>query len=388
MLEHDMTALPDAIIIGGGPAGSSAAFHLARAGRHVILLEAKPFPRIKVCGECISPAAATILEAMVPPSTLRAAGAHQVRDFVLRRGGRAHAWTMPAPTWVLSRAALDTLLLDAARAAGAIIRQPARARAVRMHDDRAQVELDSGETLAARIVVHADGQGRLDAAPPTPARPGVVGFKCHFDPGPNPVAGLHMHAAPGAYLGVVQVEAALATAAFVVRTELVRRAGGSGDQLLADLMPHYRPETRRSPWLTCGVARGGYQPGNHPRSFRIGNAAAAVEPVGGEGIGLALWAGSALERALSHSQPGNPPDAQAILARAYRRRLALRSPACAAAAWTLMHDWPMRTVWPILSTPRMKSALLAPWYALLGKSPAHAPPLFTHDSATTAAPAR
>ena len=45
----------DAIIVGGGPAGSSAAIHLARAGGRVLLAEQRRFPRAKLCGEFISP---------------------------------------------------------------------------------------------------------------------------------------------------------------------------------------------------------------------------------------------------------------------------------------------------------------------------------------------
>src|SRR6185295_14229444 len=45
----------DVIIAGGGPAGSSAAIHLARSGLHVLLVEQKKFPRPKLCGEFISP---------------------------------------------------------------------------------------------------------------------------------------------------------------------------------------------------------------------------------------------------------------------------------------------------------------------------------------------
>ncbi len=45
----------DVIIAGAGPAGSSAAIHLAQAGLSVLLVEQKGFPRAKLCGEFISP---------------------------------------------------------------------------------------------------------------------------------------------------------------------------------------------------------------------------------------------------------------------------------------------------------------------------------------------
>ena len=49
-----MSAHFDAIIIGAGPAGSAAAILLARAGWSVALVVRQPFPRRKVCGECIA----------------------------------------------------------------------------------------------------------------------------------------------------------------------------------------------------------------------------------------------------------------------------------------------------------------------------------------------
>ncbi|MBK3590316.1 FAD-dependent oxidoreductase, partial [Streptomyces sp. MBT57] len=45
------------IVVGAGPAGSSAAYHLARAGVDVILLEKARFPREKVCGDGLTPRA-------------------------------------------------------------------------------------------------------------------------------------------------------------------------------------------------------------------------------------------------------------------------------------------------------------------------------------------
>src|SRR3954463_4035160 len=54
----------DAIIIGAGPAGSSAAILLARAGWSVALIEKQAFPRRKVCGECIAASNLPLLDAL------------------------------------------------------------------------------------------------------------------------------------------------------------------------------------------------------------------------------------------------------------------------------------------------------------------------------------
>jgi len=53
----------DVIVVGGGPAGSTTAAFLARAGRRVLLFEREPFPRFHV-GESLLPATLPILERM------------------------------------------------------------------------------------------------------------------------------------------------------------------------------------------------------------------------------------------------------------------------------------------------------------------------------------
>ena len=54
----------DVIVVGGGPAGASTAFQLARHGVRVRVLERARFPRAKPCAECLSPQASRVLNDM------------------------------------------------------------------------------------------------------------------------------------------------------------------------------------------------------------------------------------------------------------------------------------------------------------------------------------
>src|ERR1035437_5039730 len=70
---EDMT--PDVIVIGGGPAGSSAAIRLAKSGRRVSLFEKAHFPRSKLCGGFLSSEGLEDLEDLNVLPSLRRSGA-------------------------------------------------------------------------------------------------------------------------------------------------------------------------------------------------------------------------------------------------------------------------------------------------------------------------
>ncbi len=62
----------DCIIIGAGPAGASAAYHLAKRGRSVLMLEKQTLPRYKPCSGGVSPAIAQWFDFdFTPRSTLK-----------------------------------------------------------------------------------------------------------------------------------------------------------------------------------------------------------------------------------------------------------------------------------------------------------------------------
>src|SRR5260370_11939865 len=61
----------DVAVVGGGPAGCSAAIHLALGGARVILLESRAYPHDKLCGEFLSPECAVLLDGLGLTASMR-----------------------------------------------------------------------------------------------------------------------------------------------------------------------------------------------------------------------------------------------------------------------------------------------------------------------------
>jgi flavin-dependent dehydrogenase len=168
----------DAAVIGGGPAGATAATLLAERGHAVLLLEKAPAPQLKV-GESLMPATYWTLQRLGVLDKMRASAfprKYSVQFF--SPDGRASApfyffETDPedsSQTWQVLRSDFDRLLLDNAAEKGVAVRFGSPVEEVLFdgegEDARAvgvRAALDGGPAreIAARVVIDASGQSAL-----------------------------------------------------------------------------------------------------------------------------------------------------------------------------------------------------------------------------------
>ncbi len=161
--------LYDAIVVGGGPAGASAATRLALRGRSVLVLERQRFPRFHV-GESLIPETNRFLEELGVLDRIAAEGFPVKRGAILiAPDGEAQRYAFfgdaqgvdRPETFEVPRDRFDQLLLDHAAASGAEVRQECRAKAVELGCGEARVTfVDAAGEGSARCRFLVDASGR------------------------------------------------------------------------------------------------------------------------------------------------------------------------------------------------------------------------------------
>ncbi len=213
----------DVIIIGAGPAGCASASFLHQKGLRVLVLDRASFPRDKVCGEFISPAADDILRELGVLDAIEQSHPVRLRGVALSSYGKAElridyplcpGRVEPMTSLSLPRLQLDPLLVQKLREQGVDVRERHAADDFLFKEDRiagvkGRDEKNRPFTFSASVVVDASGRNglslrRLGLIRPQKG-PGKVALAAHWENVQFPRDYCYMHVSAPGYTGMAPV---------------------------------------------------------------------------------------------------------------------------------------------------------------------------------------
>jgi len=310
-----------ALVVGGGLAGSAAACLLARAGNEVHLIERETGPHHKVCGEFLSVEAGAHLRDL--GIDLDALGAAPIGRIHLVSGRTEAEAPLPFGALGLSRHVLDEVLLDAAAKSGARVERGARVSRI----DGLRAISSSGER-SGEILLLATGKLPLREtgdAPKGRAQTPYVGLKMHL----RLAAAAQRELAEtillalfdGGYAGLQPIEDGQANLCLVMHREQFAKLGASWSAVrtFLDGTPRLRALLAGAQELfdkpvTIGNLAYGRRPetDGNPGVYRLGDQWAMTASITGDGMALALRSAFIAARSVAAREDGQT----------YRRRLA------------------------------------------------------------------
>jgi len=347
----------DVLVVGGGPAGCSAAITLAGAGLTVALVEREAFPRRKVCGDFVSAPGWELLRELGVRDALRPFAGPEVRS--VGYFGAEAVVEAPMPGAQSGRAIvrhrLDTVLLDRAKTVGVRVWQPAVAE--EMEEDRGfrrmRLKCEGGmhEVVRARHVIDAHGSWlRGPFAPLAKSHESdLLGFKASFSRASLAPGLMPMVVFPGGYGGLVETEPGLIGFSCCIRQDVLRGAREGhksvGEALFAHVSRHCRGfhevlggARLEGTWRGAGPIHPGARPLAEGATLAVGNAAGEAHPIVAEGISMALQSGWLAARHLS--QGADMHEARRAYAREWRAHLLPRIRVSQAVARIARHAEP------------------------------------------------
>ena len=306
----------DAIVIGGGLAGSAAAIQLAKAGKKVILFEKEKGAHHKVCGEFLSYEAQYFLETLGVDTA--ALGAVPIEAMQLTKGHHTLTTTLPFQGMSVSRYALDEALLLHAIAHGVQVERGAPVTALTKEGDTWRAVVAQNSYLAESVFL-ATGKHDLRELPRDAGdQNDYIGFKMHWRLSPEQTRLLEKRVRvilfKGGYAGLEPIEYGITNLCLVVTKLRFITLGKQWDLLLKTIMQEV-PELAAclseaqpywdQPLAIFGIPYGfiySEPPDSAKKLYRLGDQMAVIPSFCGDGMAIALYtAAQAVQAALGNS---------------------------------------------------------------------------------------
>lgn len=309
----------DVVIVGGGPAGTSAAIHLATRGAHVLLAEKKKFPRAKLCGEFISPECLEHFERLgVADRLMGAGGVRLVETVFYARGGSSinvpSEWfgTRGQYALGLSRAEMDMGLLTCARDANVDVLEEAQSAGLIIRDGRVRGVClkvkEAMRTYDSLVAIDATGRTRSlarylakkgSSAHGKNRRATLVAFKAHLEDACVAEGHCEIYFYPGGYGGLSRVEGGLSNLCFICAARDVCACGSDAERVVREVVMRNRRAQLtlagarvRTHWLSVALDSFGRREIVPAAGLlAVGDAASFIDPFTGSGMLMALESG-------------------------------------------------------------------------------------------------
>ena len=309
----------DIAIIGGGPAGSSTAIHLASCGLNVSLFEKKEFPRDVICGEFLSYEVIESLRKLGLYRQFMSLNPTPINSFKFINSDSSEIRTeFPFESYAMRRSMFDNFLLEKAKESGVKVFQPSEVKMI--NGQRAFFRLkvlnsqNTCEDVSSRFLIAAYGkQNILDKLLNrnfVNRKSGLNGIKFHINkkylkdfPGNE----IHIYTAQGIYCGINSISSAEATLCFL--EDRSNYSGSAKDHLIylmktnkkfADVFTNDFPNTINDMQIYgAGNIYFGKRELVKDGIFMVGDAAEVIAPLAGDGIGMALETAELLGKILA-----------------------------------------------------------------------------------------
>ena len=337
----------DSAVIGGGLAGCLAAITLAQQNHRVVLLEAKPYPHHKVCGEFLSPECLPLLAEIgfrpileqLKPITIR-----KVR--ITAPDGSQWRAQFPSEALSISRYALDSALASYAKEMGVAVHEGVRVTEIKgalAQGFSLSTRGERGESSfqAASVIAAHGKRSNLDRALKRPFLQQntsfYLGLKRHFN-GPALGDQLDLHVFPGGYCGMSDVEGGKTNVCLLVQQQVFQQSFTPGrsqieqfidwmgrqNEYLGDWLSKATPAADE--WISIGQVPLGSKSPLEGDILMAGDSAGMVAPLAGDGMTMALHSGKLaahwIDRYLTHQLSAQ--ELKQIYARQWRSTFSAR----------------------------------------------------------------